>query len=570
MSIIDWLVLACTLTFIVAYGIWKTRGSRNINSFLLADKSMKWWTICLSIMATQASAITFLSTPGQAFEDGMRFIQFYFGLPIAMVIIAATAVPLYARLKVFTVYQYLESRFDLKTRSLAAILFLMQRGLSTGITIYAPSLVLSAVLGWNLLITNVIIGGLVILYTVSGGTKAVSVTHTHQMTVMIGGMLIAGFVVVQMLPADISFMESVQLAGEMGKMNLVDFHFDPNERYNFWSGITGGLFLALSYFGTDQSQAGRYLSGKSITESRLGLLFNGLLKIPMQFMILFIGVMVFVFYQFHQPPVFFNSYETNRIKQSVHAPDLKKLEEQHSQLFTARQSEVRDLVEGIKEDNTAKKEQARENLRRIDSSSALIKAHVKTLASKASPDGVVRETKTINDTDYVFITFILTRLPHGLIGLLLAVIFCASMSSTASGLNSLASTTVVDIYKRSLKTESSDLHYVNASKLFTIGWGIFAIGFAMVTSLLENLIQAVNILGSLFYGTILGIFMAAFYFKNIRSNAVFIAALITQCLVLISFATTKIAYLWYNLIGCALVVLIALLIELFSQKKITT
>jgi SSS family transporter len=336
MSPLDWLVLVGTLAFIVIYGIWKTKGSRNIDSYLLADHSLKWWTICLSIMATQASAITFLSTPGQAFEDGMRFIQFYFGLPIAMVIIAVTAVPLYARLKVFTVYQYLETRFDLKTRSLAAVLFLIQRGLSTGITIYAPSIVLSAMLGWNLMTTNIIIGILVIAYTMSGGSRAVSVTHTHQMTVMIGGMFIAGLVVVQMLPDHISFLESVQVAGEMGKMNLVNFSFDPNDRYNFWSGITGGLFLALSYFGTDQSQAGRYLSGKSITESRLGLLFNGLLKIPMQFFILFIGVMVFVFYQFYQPPVFFNSHETELVRHSSFAPDLKKLEARHAEIFLER------------------------------------------------------------------------------------------------------------------------------------------------------------------------------------------------------------------------------------------
>ncbi|HXA02882.1 MAG TPA: sodium:solute symporter, partial [Cytophagaceae bacterium] len=481
--------------------------------------------------------------------------------PIAMVIIAVTAVPLYARLKVFTVYQYLETRFDLKTRSLAAILFLIQRGLSTGITIYAPSIVLSAVLGWNLMITSIIIGVLVILYTMSGGSRAVSVTHTHQMTVMIGGMFIAGLVVVQMLPSHISFLDSVKVAGEMGKMNLVDFSFNPSDRYNFWSGITGGLFLALSYFGTDQSQAGRYLSGKSITESRLGLLFNGLLKIPMQFFILFIGVMVFVFYQFYQPPVFFNAHETELIRNSSFAPDFKKLEERHAEIFLERQKEVNNLVQGIKEENSGTKELAKQQLKLLDVSAAKVKNEVKELISKASPDG------NIKDTDYVFITFILSRLPHGLIGLLLAVIFCASMSSTSSGLNSLASTTTVDIYKRSLKKEASELHYVNASKLFTVCWGIIAIGFALVASLLENLIQAVNILGSLFYGTILGIFLAAFYFKNIRSNAVFIAALISEAIVLICFFKTEIGFLWYNVIGCVLVIVLALLIELSTNKK---
>jgi solute:Na+ symporter, SSS family len=560
MSFIDWLVLACTLAFIVLYGIWKTKGSRNIDSYLLADHSLKWWTICLSIMATQASAITFLSTPGQAFEDGMRFIQFYFGLPIAMVIIAVTAVPLYARLKVFTVYQYLESRFDLKTRSLAAILFLIQRGLSTGITIYAPSLVLSAVLGWNIIITNIIIGTLVILYTMSGGSRAVSVTHTHQMTVMMGGMFIAGLVVVQMLPEHVSFLDSVHIAGEMGKMNLVNFSFDPNDRYNFWSGITGGLFLALSYFGTDQSQAGRYLAGKSITESRLGLLFNGLLKIPMQFFILFIGVMVFVFYQFYQPPVFFNAHETDRIRVSKYAPLFSELEERHAAIFSEKEKEIQMLLDGIKDEDYVKKELAKKNLKSLESRSAKVKHEVKELITNTSNEG------NIKDTDYVFITFVLTRLPHGLIGLLLAVIFCASMSSTSSGLNSLASTTTVDIYKRSLRKEASDMHYVNASKLFTVGWGIFAIFFAIVASQLENLIQAVNILGSLFYGTILGIFMAAFYFKNIKSHSVFIAALISEAIILLCFALTDIAYLWYNPIGCILVILIASLIELVLKN----
>jgi solute:Na+ symporter, SSS family len=561
MSILDWIVLAGTLGFIVGYGVWKTRGSKDIESFLLADKTMKWWTICLSIMATQASAITFLSTPGQAFEDGMRFIQFYFGLPIAMVIISVTAVPLYAKLKVFTVYEFLETRFDLKTRTLAALLFLIQRGLAAGITIYAPSIILSAVLGWNLALINIFIGGLVIIYTVTGGTKAVSVTQKQQMAVMMGGMVIAGVVVVKLLPSQMSFSESILVAGEMGKLNLVDFSFNLNDRYNFWSGITGGLFLALSYFGTDQSQAARYLSGKSVAESRLGLLFNGLLKIPMQFIILFIGVMVFVFYQFHQPPVFFNTRETEVVRNSSYAPALTELEAEHTKIFSERQQEVNGLLNGIKEKDEQAKVHARERLKELDKKSAHVKKEVKLLISQASPDAELR------DTDYVFITFVMNYLPHGLIGLLLAVIFCASMSSTSSELNALASTTVVDIYRRSLKKDVSDKHYLNASKIFTVVWGVIAISFAIVASLLENLIQAVNILGSLFYGTILGIFLAAFYFSKIRSNAVFLAALIAESIVLICFFKTEISFLWYNVIGCVLVILLGLLIEIMTKKR---
>jgi Na+/proline symporter len=381
------------------------------------------------------------------------------------------------------------------------------------------------------------------------------------MTVMMGGMFIAGLVVVQMLPSHISFMESVHIAGEMGKMNLVNFSFDPGDRYNFWSGITGGLFLALSYFGTDQSQAGRYLSGKSITESRLGLLFNGLLKIPMQFLILFIGVMVFVFYQFYQPPVFFNSHETELLRNSSHAAALNRLEAKHSEIFLERREALDKLVQGIKEEDPRRKELAKDKLKSLDAEAAKVKNEVRKLIAKTSPDG------NIKDTDYVFITFILTQFPHGLIGLLLAVIFCASMSSTSSGLNSLASTTAVDIYKRSFRKDASELHYVNASKLFTVAWGLFAIGFAILASLLENLIQAVNILGSLFYGTILGIFLAAFYFRNIKSDAVFAAALISECIVLICFVTTDIGFLWYNPIGCILVIGLASLIGLIKKER---
>lgn len=561
MSILDWIVLSGTLAFIVIYGIWKTTGSKDIEGFLLGDNSMKWWTICLSIMATQASAITFLSTPGQAFEDGMRFIQFYFGLPIAMVIIAMTAVPIYAKLKVFTAYEYLETRFDVKTRSLAAILFLVQRGFAAGITIYAPSIILSTILGWNLAYTNIVIGSLVILYTVSGGTKAVSVTQKQQMAVMMGGMIIAGIVIIQLLPKEMSFMESVQVAGKMGKMNLVDFSFDWNDRYNFWSGITGGLFLALSYFGTDQSQVSRYLTGKSITESRLGLLFNGLLKIPMQFIILFIGVLVFVFYQFHQPPIFFNNNELIKVSSSPYSGEMKNLESKHLDIYTKKETEVKNLVQAIRENNEVQTDLITKKINALQDESKLLKQEAKVIIKKASPDAELK------DTDYVFISFIMKYMPEGLIGLLLAVILCAAMSSTASELNALASTSTIDIHKRSFMKKNSKENFLNISRYYTVLWGIIAIGFALTASMFENLIQLVNLIGSLFYGTILGIFLAAFYFKFIKSNAVFYAALFAEVVVLYCYFYTPIAFLWFNVIGCAFVIVVGLILQVAFNAK---
>lgn len=563
MKLLDWLVLIGTIGFIVFYGVWKTRGSKNMNDFLLADKSMKWWTICLSIMATQASAITFLSTPGQAFEDGMGFIQFYFGLPIAMVILSITAVPIYAKLKVFTAYEYLETRFDLKTRTLAALLFLIQRGLAAGITIYAPSIVLSAILGWDLTYLNIGIGLLVIIYTVSGGSKAVSVTQKHQMTVMMSGMVAVGVMVYLNLPEDISFYDSVRVAGKMGKMNLVDFSFDINNRYNFWAGITGGLFLALSYFGTDQSQVARYLSGKSVAESRMGLLFNGLLKIPMQFMILFIGVLVYVFYQFQAPPVFFNqqvleqSYETSA-KDKVH-----ELEIAHQKVFMERKENVHQLVDAIHKDDEEEIKNIQGRLDILTSRSAGIKKEVQAEIAQVLPDA---QTK---DTDYVFLSFVMKYMPVGIVGLLLAVILSASMSSTASELNALAATTTVDLYKRSINKNGSDTHYLNSSRLFTLLWGLLAIVFALSASLFENLIQLVNLIGSLFYGTILGIFLVAFYVKWIKSNAVFVAAIVAEISVLCCYAFTDIGFLWFNVIGCLIVVLVGLLVQaiLGLEKK---
>ncbi len=555
MSNLDWFVLFGTLLSIVAYGVYASRGSRNIEGFLLGDKSMRWWTIGLSVMATQASAITFLSTPGQAYEDGMRFIQIYLGQPIAVVILCSTIIPIYLKLKVYTAYEFLENRFDLKTRSLASFLFLMSRGLQAGITIFAPSIILSSILDLSLAATNLIIGLLVVVYTVSGGTKAVSITQKQQMAVMMGGMILAGIVIIFMLPDNVGFGDAVNVAGKLGKLETVDLEFDLTNRYNIWSGIIGGLFIGLSYFGTDQSQVQRYLGGKSARESRLGLIFHGLFKLPMQFIILFIGAMVFVFYQFYAPPVFFNEAAVENVKASEYREQFELIEEEYQTVFEQKRGAVEQLVQAEKNGDERSVENYASQVRSYIDQEEAIRDKAKIVITEADPDA---ET---NDTDYVFITFVTKHLPHGLIGLLLAVIFSAAMSSTASELNALASTTTVDIYKRSLKPDQSDRHYLNASRIFTLMWGLIAISFAMFASLLENLIELVNIVGSIFYGSILGIFVVALYLKYVKGNAIFIAAILAQSMVIFLFVTTPIGYLWYNVIGCLLVILFALIIQ---------
>lgn len=558
MQILDWVVLIGTLLAIVIYGTWKTRGSQNVQDYLKGGNEAKWWTIGLSVMATQASAITFLSTPGQAFHDGMGFVQFYFGLPIAMIIICLVFIPLYHRLKVYTAYEFLENRFDLKTRSLTALLFLIQRGLSAGITIYAPAIILSAVLGWNLNLLIIIIGILVIIYTVSGGTKAVSVTQKQQMAVIFTGMFIAFFLIISYLPEDITFTKALHIAGASGKMDILDFSFDFSNRYTFWSGIIGGSFLALSYFGTDQSQVQRYLSGKSIKEMQMGLIFNGLLKVPMQFFILLVGVMVFVFYQFNESPVNFNPAASPTVMASSYADDYTQLQQEQHTIF----NEKRALMQAYA--NAPSPELAKQ----IDDQNRADRANrnaAKLVIEKANEESLVPvET---NDKDYVFIHFILNNLPRGLIGLLLAVILSAAMSSTASELNALASTTTMDLYKRSFNENKSDDHYLKASKFFTLGWGILAIIIASVAYLFDNLIQLVNIIGSIFYGNVLGIFLLAFFFKYVKGNAVFVAALITQAIVIFGWMDDWMPYLWLNLFGCALVIGIALLLQLFNSVK---
>lgn len=564
LSWVDWSVLCFTLIAIVSYGTYQTRGSQNVTDYLRGGNTSKWWTIGLSVMATQASAITFLSTPGQAFNDGMGFVQFYFGLPIAMVVICMVFIPLYHRLKVYTAYEFLENRFDLKTRTLAAILFLIQRGLAAGITIFAPAIILSVVLGWDLLTLNIIIGFLVIVYTVSGGTRAVNVTQKHQMVIIFTGMLVAFFLIVNKLPQEITFAKALDIAGANGKMEILDFSFDLNNRYTFWSGIIGGTFLMLSYFGTDQSQVQRYLSGKSVKEMQLGLIFNGIFKVPMQFFILLVGIMVFVFYQFNEAPVNFNPTATELVLNSEYAKDYKALEQQQQQLFKNKQ----EIITSYTKTENAKYAKL---IAKANTEGDAIRKQAKVLIDKASQKkGIKAES---NDKDYVFIHFILTNLPRGLIGLLLAVILSAAMSSTASELNALGSTTTIDLYLRN-SGKKTEAQQVKISRWFTLLWGIIAIGVACVANLAENLIQLVNIIGSIFYGNVLGIFLLAFFFKFVKGNAVFIAALITQAFVISLYLLDlyhiiNLPFLWLNFVGCIVVIIIASLIQFIMPNEQT-
>ena len=568
MQQLDWIVLSATLLFIVFYGVYKTKGSKNVEDYILGNKETPWWTVGLSVMATQASAITFLSTPGQAYSDGMGFVQFYFGLPIAMVVISITFIPIYHKLKVFTAYEYLEQRFDLKTRSFTAILFLIQRGLGTGLTIYAPSIILSSILGWNLTMLNIIIGILVIIYTFAGGTKAVNVTQKQQMFVIMLGMFITFFLILHLLPNDMTFSNAMHIAGANDKMNILDFSFDPQNRYTFWSGITGGFFLMLSYFGTDQSQVGRYLSGKSDRESQMGLIMNGFLKVPMQFFILLTGVMVFVFFQFNPVPLNFNPVNQAAIEKSKYAGEYHSLEKQLAQLSEEKKEFNLLYIDHLNQnyDNPI----LRKKLISLSGKEKDLHDEAKVIISK------VDEKAETNDKDYVFIYFILHYLPSGLIGLLLAVILSAAMSSSASGLTALASTTAIDIYKRNITGEKSEKHFVNATKSFTLLWGVIAIGFACVGTLFENLIQLVNIVGSIFYGTVLGVFLVGFYIKFVKSNAIFYSAVVSQITIFFIYYYTihiyptgqeKLGYLWLNFIGASLTVILSILVQLILKSK---
>jgi Na+/proline symporter len=551
MSLADWIVLGVTLLAIVIYGVWKSGKNQNIDQFLVGGRSMPWYTVGLSVMATQASAITFLSAPGQAYSDGMRFVQFYFGLPLAMIVLCVTFVPIFSRLKVYTAYEFLEQRFDLKTRALTSFLFLIQRGLSTGITIYAPSIILSTILNINTVYTTLFIGGLVIFYTVYGGTKAVSYTQLLQMSIIFLGMFLAGLVVVSLLPSGIGFNKALHLAGKLGRMNVIDWKFDTNNRYTVWSGLIGGFFLQLSYFGTDQSQVGRYLTGSSVGQSRLGLIMNGLIKIPMQFMILLIGVLVFAFYQFNQPPLFFNRYEVQQVKEGRYAGQYQQLEGQYTAAFKEKKSKADDLTKAMESKDAGKIDEASTALKQADARQNAIRKDAIALMKKTN------NKADTDDTNYVFLNFVTHYLPRGLIGLLMAIVFLASMGSTASALNSLASTSVVDIYKRIINPGASDKNYLNASRLATIFWGLVCIVMALYASKMGNLLEAVNKLGSYIYGTILGVFVVAFYLKKIRGTAVFIAAVLTEIIICIMGYYQVIAYLWLNAIGCILLIIIA-------------
>jgi SSS family transporter len=551
MSLTDWIVLGITLLVIVAYGVYKSGSNKNIDHYFTGGRTLPWYHVGLSVMATQASAITFLSAPGQAYSDGMRFVQFYMGLPLAMIVLCVTFVPIFHRLKVYTAYEFLEQRFDLKTRTLTSLLFLIQRGLSTGITIYAPSIILSTILNINTVYTTLFIGSLVIFYTVYGGTKAVSYTQLLQMSIIFSGMFLAGMVVVSLLPQGVGFGHAIKLAGKLGRMNVIDWKFDLKNRYNVWSGVIGGFFLQLSYFGTDQSQVGRYLTGSSVGQSRLGLIMNGLIKIPMQFLILLIGVLVFAFYQFNQPPMFFNQYEVKQVKQSSYSGEYNKLENQYAGTFVNRKKKTNDLIEAFNSKDQTRIDKAQVAIKAADTRATDIRkqaiAVMKKNNAKANED----------DTNYVFLNFVTHYLPRGLVGLLIAIIFLASMGSTASALNSLASTSVVDIYKRIINPGATDKNYLNASRIATVFWGLVCVLMALYASKVGNLLEYVNQLGSYVYGTILGVFIVAFYLKNIRGNAVFVAAIVTEVIICVLSYFELVAFLWLNAIGCILVIIIA-------------
>ncbi len=558
MNSIDWIVLVATLIAVISYGVYKSTHEKNLNSYFKSNNSMSWFLILLSIMGTQASAITFLSAPGQAYTDGMRFVQYYFGLPLAMVVLCITFVPIYHKLKVYTAYEYLEQRFDLRTRALTSILFLVSRGLSTGISIYAPSIILSSLLGWNIYATNIVMGGLLIIYTMTGGAKAVAYTQMQQLFIVFVGMFLAGYMVVHLLPEGVGFTDALQVAGKMNKLNIIETKIDITDshwwkdKYNIWSGLIGGFFLALSYFGTDQSQVGRYLTAKNIKESRMGLLMNGLVKVPMQFLILLIGALVFSFYMFYNSPIFFNQKQIEKVENSVYKTELVTLQQQQDSLNRLTQQYSTALVNAIHNNDKQETTNAQTLLAQTENVKQQTRKQTIALIKQAD------KTADVNDTNYIFLYFVVHHLPKGLIGLLIAVIFLAAWGSIAAALNSLASSTVIDLYQRMWVTGKSDLHYYKASKWITLFWGLFCIATAMFASQLGSLIEAVNVLGSLFYGTMLGIFVVAFYLKRVGSKAVFYAALLAEAGVISIYIADIVSFLWLNVIGCLLVVIIAL------------
>ncbi|MCO6494761.1 MAG: sodium:solute symporter [Bacteroidetes bacterium] len=560
MSWIDWSVLIFTLVLIVVAGIYKGRGQKDLKGYFLGDNSLSWYKVMFSVMATQASAITFLSAPGQAFTDGMRFVQYYLGLPLAMIAVSAILVPAYHRLKVITAYEFLEERFDVNVRVLTAFLFLLQRGLATGLTIYAPALVMSSLLGWNIYLTCAVMGLLVVIYTLSGGAKAVAQTQLHQMIVILAGMLFAGYMIFKLMPDDIGFMETLHLSGKTGKLNALVTKFDLNDKYNLWSGLLGGFFLALSYFGTDQSQVGRYLAGKSIKESTQGLLMNAVVKIPMQFGILFIGVALYVFYIFSPQPIVFNNNLIDKIQKTPYASQYQEKSEQFEILEQQHQTAARTFLHLHNAGDEIGAKLEAEKLKQIEAEKQKIRVSTKSLIQEAIP------TADTNDTNYIFLYFVLHNLPIGLIGLLIAVIFSASWSSTSSELNALSGIFVIDFYKRLFKRKESELHYVSISKIATAVWGVIAVLFAFLATQLNSLIEAVNLLGSLFYGTILGVFVTAFIARKLKPKAVLLSAIISELAVIALYNFEVVAFLWLNMIGCILVLLLALIINIFLPK----
>lgn len=556
----DWIVLMVTLCGILLYGTSRARSSRNLEGYFLSNRELPWPLVLLSIMGTQASAITFLSAPGQAYTDGMRFVQYYFGLPLAMIVLCAGFVPIYNRLKLFTAYEFLETRFDRRTRLLTSLIFLVSRGLSTGISIYAPSIILSSLMGWNIYLTNLVMGGLLILYTAVGGARAVAYTQSLQLAIVFAGMFIAAYVAVSSLPEGIGLTEALQIGGHLGRLNVIttgvkDGAFDWTDRYNLLSGTIGGFFLALSYFGTDQSQVGRYLTAKSLRESRMGLIMNGLVKVPMQFLILLIGVLVFAFYRFSPAPLFFNQVPVEQVRQTVYADSLRSLEERHARLNERKAALVEGMSGVMHGGSEAMREERLSALKDLQTEEDGLRKELKSVI-KAS--GVPAEA---NDTNYVFLRFVLDHLPAGLVGLLIAVIFLAAWGSIAAALNSLASSMIVDIHKTFSRRPASPIHEYRLSIAYTVLWGLFCIVVAELATGMGSLIEAVNVLGSWFYGVMLGIFLVAFYLKGVGGWAVFRAALIGEAIVIWLYASTDLAWLWLNAIGALAVVLLALILE---------
>jgi solute:Na+ symporter, SSS family len=559
MSSLDWTILISALTSIILYGLYKSRTSKNLDGYFLSNRSMPWYLVLLSIMGTQASAITFLAAPGQAYTDGMRFVQYYFGLPLAMILLCISFVPLFHRLKVYTAYEYLENRFDVKTRTFTSFLFLLQRGLSTGISVYAPAIILSSLLDWNIYWTNLFMGGLLIIYTVSGGARAVAYTQQLQFVIIFLGMFLAAYKVVQLLPEGIGFLDALKVSGKLGKLNVITSGvnkngFDWTDRYNIWSGIIGGFFLSLSYFGTDQSQVGRYLTAKNLTESRLGLLMNGLVKVPMQFLILLIGALVFTFYQFNQAPVFFNQVQVDKVAKSGYGDSLNSMQKRYAELSEQKKSA---LTRWVKNNNDA----GEQEIKKLHRQSEAIRADFKKVLERQDVAG------DKSDTNYIFLRFVVDHLPHGMVGLLIAVIFLASWGSIAAALNSLASCTVVDIHKKFIKKDCTEKEDYSTSRWYTFAWGIFSIIVAMFATNMGSLIEAVNVLGSLFYGVILGVFLVAFYVKHIKGDAVFVSAVVVEIGILLLFWKSSIGFLWLNLVGALGVVLLALILQALFNKK---